>query len=38
MTAPRKGKRNPKAYRFGGKQKHGKSRERYFAKRKLLKK
>lgn len=37
-TANRKkaGKGSPKVYRFGGKQKHGKSRERYFAKRKLL--
>jgi len=38
MVANRKkaGKGSPKVYRFGGKQKTGHSRERYFAKRKLL--
>ena len=36
MAKASKGKRNPKAYRFGGKQKHGTSRARYFARRKLL--
>jgi hypothetical protein len=35
-TSKKAGKGSPKAHRFGGKQKHGKSRERYFAKRALL--
>jgi hypothetical protein len=29
------GKGSPKVYRFGCKQKHGKSRERYFERRRL---